>query len=106
MDKKNFRLAPWTGQQHQNTKTGRETKKKWEDDLNEFLKTEETQERTKYDLMNNNIWMMEAKIQRMERKGRKVYEDLVALKSTARRRFRYEPLFKSSLFHLFVSCFW
>ena len=36
-------------------------KRRWEDDLNEFLKTEETQEKTKYDLMNNNSWMTEAK---------------------------------------------
>ena len=28
MDKEDFRLAPWTGYQHQNKKTGRETKKK------------------------------------------------------------------------------
>ena len=29
-------------------------KKRWEDDLNEFFKTDETQERTRYDLMKNN----------------------------------------------------
>ena len=29
-------------------------KRRWEDDFNEFLKTDETQEKTKYDLMNNN----------------------------------------------------
>ena len=36
-------------------------KKRWEDVCNEFLKTDEVQEKTKYDLMNNNTWMMEAK---------------------------------------------
>ena len=36
-------------------------KRRWEDDLNEFFKPEETQEKTKYDLMNNNSWMTEAK---------------------------------------------
>ena len=36
-------------------------KRRWEDDFNEFLKTDETQAKTKYDLMNNNSWMMEAK---------------------------------------------
>ena len=35
-------------------------KRRWEDDFHEFLKTEETQERTKFDLMNNNGWMIEA----------------------------------------------
>ena len=41
------------------TQVGR-PKRRWEDDLNEFLNTEETQEKTKYDLMNNNGWMTEA----------------------------------------------
>ena len=36
-------------------------KRRWEDDLNEFLKMEGSQERTKNDLMNNNNWMAEAK---------------------------------------------
>ena len=36
-------------------------KRRWEDDFNELLQTDETQEKTKYDLMNNNIWMMEAR---------------------------------------------
>ena len=35
-------------------------KRRWEDDLNEFFKTEETLEKTKYDFMNNNSWMTEA----------------------------------------------
>ena len=35
-------------------------KRRWEDDLNEFLKTDETKEKTKYDLTNNNSWMTEA----------------------------------------------
>ena len=36
-------------------------KRRWEDDLNEFLKMEGSQEKTKNDLMNNNSWMAEAK---------------------------------------------
>ena len=36
-------------------------KKRWEDDLNEFMKTEEGQDRAKFDLMNNNSWMDEIK---------------------------------------------
>ena len=36
-------------------------KRRWEDDLNEFMKTEEGQERNKFDLMNNNGWMNEIK---------------------------------------------
>ena len=36
-------------------------KKRWEDDFNEFPKTDETQGKTKYDLMNNKSWMMDAK---------------------------------------------
>ena len=36
-------------------------KRRWEDDINEFLKPGEVEERTKYDLMNKNIWMTEAK---------------------------------------------
>ena len=36
-------------------------RKRWKDDFNEFLTTDETQEKTKFDLMNKNTWMMEAK---------------------------------------------
>ena len=36
-------------------------KRRWEDDLNEFMKTEEGQEKAKYDLMNNNSLMDEIK---------------------------------------------
>ena len=34
-------------------------KRRWEDDLNEFMKTAEGQEKDKYDLKNNNSWMDE-----------------------------------------------
>ena len=34
-------------------------KRSWEDDLNEFVKTEEGQGKDKYDLKNNNSWMDE-----------------------------------------------
>ena len=37
------------------------TKRRWEDDLNEFTKTEEGQDKAKYDLLNNNSWMNEIK---------------------------------------------
>ena len=36
-------------------------KRRWEDDLNEFMNTEEGQEKAKHDLMNNNSWMNEIK---------------------------------------------
>ena len=40
---------------------------------NEFIKPGEVKERTKYDLMNNNSWMTEAKkIRRMEEKKKSV----------------------------------
>ena len=35
-------------------------KRRWEDDINEFIKPGETKERKKYDLTNNNSWMIEA----------------------------------------------
>ena len=34
-------------------------KKRWEDGFHEFLKTDETQGKTKYDLMNHNSWMID-----------------------------------------------
>ena len=34
-------------------------KRRWEDDLNEFMKTEEGHEKERYDLKNNNSWMKE-----------------------------------------------
>ena len=36
-------------------------KRRWEEDINKFVKPGKIRERTKYDLMNNNSWMMEAK---------------------------------------------
>ena len=46
------------------TKTRRSVgrpKRRWEDDINECIKPGETNERIKYDLMNNSNWVMEAK---------------------------------------------
>ena len=34
-------------------------KRRWEDDFNEFMKTDEGQEKDKDDLKNNNSWMEE-----------------------------------------------
>ena len=34
-------------------------RRRWDDDLNEFMKTEEEQEKDKYDLKNNNSWLEE-----------------------------------------------
>ena len=52
-------------------------KRRWEDDLNEFLKTDETKEKTKYDLMNSNSWMTEAiKYTEWKEKEEKFFEDL------------------------------
>ena len=36
-------------------------KRRWEDDLNEFTKTEEGQDKAQYELKNNNSWMNEIK---------------------------------------------
>ena len=36
-------------------------KRRWEDDLNEFTKTEEEQDKELYELKNNNNWMNEIK---------------------------------------------
>ena len=35
-------------------------KRRWEDDINEYLNPDETKDKTKYDLTNNNSWMTEA----------------------------------------------
>ena len=79
MDQKIFWLASWTWQQNQNKKTGRKTQKKMGDDINEVIKPGETNERKKYDLMNNNNWVMEAKkYKEWKEKGGKVYEKSAA----------------------------
>ena len=36
-------------------------RRRWEDDINEFLKPDETKEKAKYDLKNNNSRMTEAR---------------------------------------------
>ena len=57
------RLFDWHPGLDTSNKTRRQVgrpKRRCEDDLNEFLKTEETQEKTKYELMNNNSWMTPA----------------------------------------------
>ena len=36
-------------------------KRRWDHDINEFIKPGETIERKKYDLTNDNRWMIEAK---------------------------------------------
>ena len=60
MEQKSLQLASWTVDTSIRTRrqVGR-PKRRWEDDLNEFLKTEEGQEKSKYDLKNNNSWMDE-----------------------------------------------
>ena len=68
MDQQNLRLAD------NKIKTRRlvgRPKRKWEDDINEFIKPREKR-RKKYDLTNNNSWMTEAKKKRMVRKGRRI----------------------------------
>ena len=55
-------------------------KRRWEDDLNEFMKTEEGQEKDKYDLKNNNSWMDELqdnkKWKENEEKFSKIWQDV------------------------------
>ena len=58
------RILDWHPGLDNSIKTRRQVgrpKRRWKDDLNEFLKPDETKQKTKYDLMNNNSWMMEAK---------------------------------------------
>ena len=58
------RVFDWHPALDINIKTRRQVgrpKRRWEDDLNEFMKTEEGQEKDKYDLKNNNSWMDEIK---------------------------------------------
>ena len=60
----NKRVFDWHPGLDTSIKTGRQIgrpKRRWEDDLNEFLKMDGSQERTKNDLTNNNGWMAEAK---------------------------------------------
>ena len=54
-------------------------KRRWEDDINEFIKPEETKERIKYDLTNNNNWVMEAKNTKNGKKKKKVYQKSAAI---------------------------
>ena len=46
-------------------------KRRWEDDLNEFMKTEEGQEKAKYDFMNNNSWMRKYRTTKNVKKTKK-----------------------------------
>ena len=58
------RIFDWHPALDTSIKTRRQVgrpKRKWEDDLSEFMKTEEGQEKDKYDLKNNNSWMEEIK---------------------------------------------
>ena len=46
-------------------RTGRQVgrpQRRWNDDLNEFTKSEEGQDKAKYDLLNNNSWINEIKV--------------------------------------------
>ena len=61
MESESIQLASWTGLDN-NIKARRQVgrpKRRWEDDLNEFMKTEEGHENDRYDLKNNNNWMKE-----------------------------------------------
>ena len=60
----NRKIFDWHPGLDTNIRLGRQVgrpKRRWEDDLNEFTKTEEGDERNKKDLMNNNGWMIEIK---------------------------------------------
>ena len=68
----------WHPGHHNKIKTRRlvgRPKRRLEDDINEFTKPGETKEGNKYDFMNNNNWMTEAKKkQKMKRKRRKIFK--------------------------------
>ena len=58
----NRRVFNWHPGLDNNIKAKRQVgrpKRRWEDDFNEFMKTEERQEKGKYDLKNNNNWIKE-----------------------------------------------
>ena len=60
----NKRVFDWHPGLDTSIKTGRQigrSKRRWENDLNDFLKMEGSHERTKNDFMNNDSWMSEAK---------------------------------------------
>ena len=60
----NKRVFDWHPGLDISMRTGRQIgrpKRRWEDDLNDFLKMDGSQERTKNDLTNDNGWMAEAK---------------------------------------------
>ena len=57
-------IFDWNPGLDNNIKTRRlvgRPKRRWEDDINEFTKPGETKEGKKFDLTNNNSWMIEAK---------------------------------------------
>ena len=51
-------------------------KRRWEDDINEFIRPGDTKEGKKYDLTNNDSWMTEAKNTKSGRKRRKYIKNL------------------------------
>ena len=58
----NRRVFNWHPGLDNNIKARRQVgrpKRRWEDDLNEYMKTEEGHEEDRYDLRNNNSWMNE-----------------------------------------------
>ena len=61
MEQKNFEWHPGLDPIIRTKRQVGRPKRRWEDDLNEFTKTEEGGERNKKDLMNNNGWMNEIK---------------------------------------------
>ena len=58
--KKSSRMESRTQQQNQNEQSCRKTKKRWEDEINEFLKSEETEATKGSGIKNNDTWIWAA----------------------------------------------
>ena len=58
---KNFDRHPGFGYKVKTRRLAGRPKRRWEDDINEFMRSGETKDERKYDLMNNSSWMTEAK---------------------------------------------
>ena len=79
------RTAEWDPDLDNCIKTNRSMgrpRKRWEDEINEFIKAEETSESKGNDLINNETWLQQAK----QQKEWKAKEEEIAKRSSGRKR--------------------
>ena len=57
-------MEPWPQHKIQNLQSRGKTEKRWEDEINEFLRTEGIEEQTNIDERNNDAWIKTAKDQK------------------------------------------